>query len=245
MKSLLRAAANRFGYELRKAPAPGYNSVPVFDLALRYMMLRRGQHLTFIEVGANDGESGDPLRPYILRYPWRGVLVEPQPDIFARLTTAYASLTDRISFENIAISGSTTNLTLYRLPSTSPHFSPFATTVVSSNPAVTARQLHVSTAELEEIHVPAMTLEKLVEKYSFSEIDILQLDTEGFDFEVLKTLDLRRHRPILIRFEHGHLSPRAIGESTRHLNDHDYAVYFGGRQSDSLALRNDFIEGDI
>jgi FkbM family methyltransferase len=241
MKSLLRSAAIRFGYELRKAPAPGYDSLSVFDLALRYMMLRRGEHLTFIEVGANDGESGDPLRPYIFRYPWRGVLVEPQPDIFIRLTAAYASLADRVSFENIGISDSTTSLTLYRLPPTSPRFSPFASTVVSSNPAVTARQLHVSTAELEEIHVPAMTLETLVEKYQFSEIDILQLDTEGFDFEVLKTLDLRRHRPILIRFEHGHLSPRVIGESIQHLNNHDYAVYFGGHQSDSVALRNDFL----
>ncbi len=38
-----------------------------------------------------------------------------------------------------------------------------------------------------------------------------------------------------------HLSPKVIGRITRHLNAHDYVVNYGGHESDSVALRKDFI----
>jgi hypothetical protein len=72
-------------------------------------------------------------------------------------------------------------------------------------------------------------------------LDVLQLDTEGFEWDVLQTLDLAECRPLLIRFEHGHLSPKIIGTMTQHLNGYGYLVYFGGYESDSVALRGDFI----
>jgi FkbM family methyltransferase len=193
-------------------------------------------------VGANDGISGDPLRVYILKHEWKGVLVEPQPDVFARLKANYAGAHDGIGFENVAISGDPKPLIMYRLPPSVAGRDLGPATLASAHKEITAKQLRVSEDKLEKIAVPTARLDDIVARHGLSELDILQLDTEGFDWEVLQTLDLKMTRPWLIRFEHGHLSPKAIAAMTEHLNAHDYNVDYGGYQNDSVALRKDFLK---
>jgi FkbM family methyltransferase len=242
MKALVQRTARKYGYEIRKAPLPNFKCVPVFDLALHYLIAVRGERQTFLEVGANDGLSGDPLREYILKHEWKGVLVEPQPDVFARLVKNYAGEHEGLSFENVAVSSDPRPITMYRMPPSAAESTLGTATVASADPKITARQLGVSADQLEKIQVPTARLDDIVARHGLAELDILQLDTEGFDWDVLQTLDLNRTRPWLIRFEHGHLSPKAIGDMTAHLNAHDYDVNFGGYESDSLALRSDFIK---
>jgi FkbM family methyltransferase len=239
----LRSAARRFGFEIRKAPFANFESVPVFDLALQYLLTTRGSELTFIEVGANDGEFNDPLREYIVKFQWRGVLIEPQPDVFERLKLNYAGQSDRLSFENVAISTDTAPIALYRLPDSCPlSRQKFAAAVASSNQGRTARLLPVKPHQLEKVVVPTAQLDDIIVKHHLAGLHILQIDTEGLDWEVLQTLDLTKNRPLLIRYEHGHLSAQVIGAMTQHLNAHGYLVNFGGLEADSVALRRDFIK---
>ena len=49
------------------------------------------------------GVFGDPLHPYIKRFAWRGVLVEPLPHLYRELIQTYAGMPG-IRFENAAIS---------------------------------------------------------------------------------------------------------------------------------------------
>ena len=81
-KRAIQQGLRRVGIELRKFPSVKFRAVSVFDLAVHYLMERQGTRLNFVQIGANDGSYGDPLRPYVLRYPWHGILVEPQPDVF-------------------------------------------------------------------------------------------------------------------------------------------------------------------
>ena len=67
------------GIELRKAPARQVAQLPVFELAISAMMKASSGPFRFVQVGANDGIYGDPLRTYIERHHWRGILVEPSP----------------------------------------------------------------------------------------------------------------------------------------------------------------------
>ena len=53
-------------------------------------MFEHGQDCVFIQVGAYDGVSTDPLRKYIGRCGWRGVMLEPQPGPAGRLRDLYA-----------------------------------------------------------------------------------------------------------------------------------------------------------
>jgi len=112
---------------------------------------------------------------------------------------------------------------------------------VSFDPKIIAKQSGVKPQDMVSISVPTARLDDVLLKHGLTHVDVLQLDTEGHDWDALQTLDLTRTRPLLIRFEHGHLSPKAIGSMTQRLNQHDYLVYFGGYESDSMALRKDFI----
>lgn len=57
----------------------------------------------FLQVGANDGKTNDPLYPYVTKYGLSGCLVEPQKDVFEILKETYSG-NQNLIFENVAIS---------------------------------------------------------------------------------------------------------------------------------------------
>ena len=51
------------------------------------------------------------------------------------------------------------------------------------------------------IDVPCLTFDSLVSKHGVTAVDLVQMDTEGYDFEIVKLIDLDRLRPRLIMYE--------------------------------------------
>jgi FkbM family methyltransferase len=49
--------------------------------------------------------------------------------------------------------------------------------------------------------VRCMTLDALIAKHGLASLDVLQLDTEGHDYLILKTLNFEETRPLLINYE--------------------------------------------
>lgn len=241
MKNGLQAALRRRGVDVRKVPAK-FSPIPVFRLAVEALMARRGDALSFVQVGANDGVFGDPLRPYVLSRGWRGVLVEPQPNVFEKLKANYAICADRLSFENLAISDREA-ITLYLPPISlgGPHET-YAESIVSTDPHVMTRQIGVRREELRQVMVPAMTLNDLFAKHDIADLDLLQIDAEGYDWQVLQTLDFKQVRPRLIQLETGHLRRRELSDLAAYLNDSGYLVYYGGWQGDTIAMERGFFE---
>jgi FkbM family methyltransferase len=197
------------GVEFRKVPAHQASQLPVFQLAVNLLMAQRQPSLSFIQVGANDGVYVDPLRSYVQRFGWRGVLVEPQPDVFARLVENYRDQADRLIFENVAIAPRDRQVVLYRVPgltAVADQTMQDSLSVTSAHPQVVARQGGVAAHQLEQVLVPAVRLDELIERHALTDLDLLQIDCEGYDGEVLQAIDLSRHRPRLIQFEHGHMA---------------------------------------
>lgn len=246
LKKLIISTLRKKGYEIRKAPSSFFKPIPIFDLAVNCLMTRNGENLSFIQVGANDGKFGDPLRKYILKYNWNGVFIEPQPDIYEELLLNYKQVEKELYFENLAISSNSESISLFRpFIKEASNYSKSAikkSSIASTDPTITARQMGISKSELEEIKVATITLNKIVKKYQLSKLDILQIDTEGYDWEVLKTLNLKETLPYIIQFEHGHMNPHIIEKISCHLRDYQYLLYFGGHESDSVAIRSDLIE---
>jgi FkbM family methyltransferase len=246
LKDLVRRTTRKVGHEIRKFPSVSFSAAPVFDMAVQLLMATRGERVKFIQVGANDGKFGDPLRKYILKYPWHGILVEPQPDVFVKLCENYAPFADQLKFENVAIAEGQTTIAMYRLASgakSGVSDGTYRSSVVSACADVTARQLGIRPRDLERFLVPCTTLDDLIIKHHATDLDILQIDTEGYDWQVLKTLKFSNARPAIIQFEHGHLSHRDIDHAVRFLNSCAYRIFWGGWQSDTIALRSDFVEG--
>lgn len=243
LRRLIQGALHARGIEVRKAPSSGFRPLAVFHLAVQLLMAEKGEALRFVQVGANDGQFGDPLRGYVLQRGWTGILVEPQPFVFAALKRNYAGCEDRLIFENVAISRES-EITLYLPPRDLKREDDgvHARSVVSSDAGVIARQIGISKSALEIIKVPALTIDALLARHSYTNFDILQIDVEGFDWAVLQTLDLTKIAPTIIQLETGHLSRPVLTKMARHLETYGYDLYYGGHEGDAVAVRSDFIK---
>jgi FkbM family methyltransferase len=229
----------KIGFDVVKYPASKFRTIPVFDLSVQFLMSSHGPNLSFIQIGANDGCLGDPLRKYILNFPWYGILVEPQPDVFATLRKNYDTVKDRLVFENIAIAETVSEVTMYKANTGYAGNSAYAASVVSVNPRVTAKQLGIKQTDLQQFSVPSCTLNKLISKHDISNLDILQIDVEGHDYNVLKTIDLSKTTPRIVQLETGHLSTNDLNNAVRYLSRNGYCILYTS-QLDTIALHETF-----
>src|SRR5204863_9048795 len=55
---------------------------------------------------------------------------------------------------------------------------------------------------LVEGEVEALTFTTLCERHALERVDLIVIDAEGYDWEILRTIDLARHRPRLVVYEH-------------------------------------------
>jgi FkbM family methyltransferase len=165
----------------------------------------------FVQVGANDGVTGDPIHDYVIRYHWKGLLVEPLPDMFRQLSESYRRQ-DGLIFENVAISDAPGSRDMYRISAVglSSAQLPYWAKAIGSffNDRNPLGGQSVSAADFERIRpfitvekVRCDTLDNLLRKHGVTRIDVLQVDVEGYDYHILKQLDFRRFRPKIIRIE--------------------------------------------
>lgn len=166
----------------------------------------------FIQIGSNDGVGLDPLRAQLHQSKWRGVMIEPVPHIFQQLQKNCASYADRISFQNVAIANTDGVLPFYYLrpagPSERAGLPHFYDMLGSFNKNVILSHI-TDIPDIEErvvcVDIKALSFESLCNRLCIRSIDLLHIDAEGYDFEILKTIDFRRHQPIVLIYEHHHL----------------------------------------
>lgn len=58
----------------------------------------------------------------------------------------------------------------------------------------------------QKIKVPSLTIDRLLKKHQVAKVDLLVLDTMGFDFEILKLFPFETLKPTIIQLEHNTLS---------------------------------------
>ena len=58
--------------------------------------------------------------------------------------------------------------------------------------------------DIEEVNIQYLTFSDLIEKYSISSIDLLQMDVEGAEFEILNSIDFEKIeiKKIIFEFKH-------------------------------------------
>ncbi len=154
----------------------------------------------FIQVGACDGVTSDPIRDRVRRGHWSGVLVEPQRLEFENLRHNYATEADRLIFENVAICDQRGTRTLYSVKADCIEAN-WQRGIASFFPISGIDPAHILTQT-----VPCITFDELLRRHRIEHINLLQVDVEGYDYEILKLAHLERFRPDLIRYEHRHLS---------------------------------------
>lgn len=83
----------------------GYLPQKIDNIQLVFEQLSKSRdEVLFLQIGSNDGISGDPLYRFINDYNWKGILVEPVPFLFEKLERNYIDKKENLIFLNIAIS---------------------------------------------------------------------------------------------------------------------------------------------
>lgn len=224
----------------RRLLGPGVPSYRVLDEFSR----ARGGRVNFIQIGANDGLRNDPLRPFIVRDAWQGVLIEPLPTVFPLLKRNYAYLgRSGLEFVNAAVvTEGSGNLDFWTFAADFLDAQPVETRLDYLRKASFRRE-HVAgflpagvDAEkvLVRIPIPMIRLDEVVARYlPQSPLHLLAIDAEGYESTLIPGIDFSVIRPEAVFFESEHLGDSG-DRVFAHLEDAGYRIQPVG--GDSLAV---------
>jgi FkbM family methyltransferase len=161
----------------------------------RYLPARGG---FFVEAGAFDGFTQSNTYYFERFRGWRGVLVEPLREPFERCRRERP----RSQVFQCALVPAD-----YGAPTVTIHDAGLMSLLDGAQKSPEADAAHCRRgAEVQEIvvgaaEVPARTLSSVLDEAGATRIDLLSLDVEGYELQVLRGLDLARHRPVHILVE--------------------------------------------
>jgi FkbM family methyltransferase len=235
MKAPIRWLARRLGYDIIRYVDMPKSPFPVLDLLVA-SRVADGQTPTIVQIGANDGVRADPVRHLIQRYGLSGLLVEPLPDLFARLQANYAGQAN-LRFERCAVGEYDGEIPLYRVRP-DPALPDWLQGIASlDRNHLTSTKFEFDEFEkyVEEVTVPVLTVASLLRKHGISEVGLLQIDTEGFDCRIVESAIRSGVRPAIINYEHIHVHAIQQAACKRLLAENGYDFVDVG--IDTLAVR--------
>lgn len=209
--------------------------------------------MVFVQVGGFDGVSYDPLRPHIVSGRLKGLIVEPLPNYFEKLQALYAG-SGTVKVCNVAVDHEDGERTIWRfhpaaienriLGAPFAGISSFVMDDLLKDDGTLGGMFDAESRALlkrliEPVPVRCRTLPGVMADHGITRVDLLQIDTEGYDLNILQMFDFERHRPSIVHFEHQHLSPTDRAEAEGMLRAMGYRIHHSVH--DTLAVRGLFL----
>jgi len=205
---------------------------------------RRNKDFTVIQVGANDGITHDPIHKFIKRDNWKGVLLKPQKHLFPGLCKLYRK-NKGITILNSALGNEDGKTNIYKIGFSDARW---ATGLATFNKKVLEDAFNsgyvLRNAERDNTEIPDNLEEQIVAEdiqvispatllktCNIGHIDLLQIDTEGFDYVVIKMLLSTNLQPGMIIFENTHLSADDLSACQTLLDSRAYQTEKHGRNT--------------
>ncbi|MDE1901440.1 MAG: FkbM family methyltransferase [Alphaproteobacteria bacterium] len=207
-----------------------------------------GKDIFFVQIGAMDGVTYDPIHKFVVNLGWRGLLVEPIPYLHKKLQDNYKNC-EGLIFSETAIADFEGSIEMASLnPATIPEgvFAPgaFGTSTLMPDrgkmagigmPADIAQIVKHNTMTTE---VPCCRLNTLLARHQITKIDLMVVDVEGADWMVMRQLSLDDYRPRLVYLEYTHLSGYEQIACAAHFRNHGYRIYIDQNEAENfLAVR--------
>jgi FkbM family methyltransferase len=175
------------------------------------------------------------------------VLVEPMPYLFNRLVANYAGVPG-LAFERRAIAESGGRRMFYylrqsedTLPSWHDQLGSFHRDMIRKH------KDHIPNIEdyIVEMLADCVSFQTLVKEHQMSSIDVVLIDTEGYDLQILKQIDFERFSPQLVMYEQKHLSAEDERAAETLLSGRDYVRSQSGRQQHRRAQCRPMNSADV
>jgi FkbM family methyltransferase len=201
-----------------------------------YSRTKKG--ISFIQVGANDGQTKDPIYKYVIRDNWSGLVLEPQKKVFSEKLFPKLGKRSELTLLNVAVSNKDEQRTLYKISFSEARWATGLASFLKENIVRRIQDGYVAKqAATEGIQIPATEAEmiaeeivicrsfnSLLDEYKMPRVDVLQIDTEGFDFEIIKMFPFTRIKPDVVSFETEHLSESDKTTCFKMLSDLGYKL---------------------
>ncbi len=210
---------------------------------------KRDRSFTFLQIGANDGRINDPIFPFIFRDKWRGHRFEPLETPFNQLKILHKH-TPWVEPVKALLGTKEGTVPLYCLSFSAKRW---ATGLSSLNKAQLETQIasgYVARraqkyndvlpvdreAWIEAKEMPMHELNAWILGQAKGRLDLLQIDTEGYDHVLLEALDLKKLRIGMICFEKLHIPKSALLACVTKLKAAGYGLVES--DCDILAIRD-------
>jgi FkbM family methyltransferase len=197
--------------------------------SLRYVVaheLALNPRMTFLQIGAFDGVGQDDLRELVTVHNLRGVLVEPQPAAFVRLQNTYRHQR-QVTLLQAAIAEAEGSRDLFCHRS---HAS-----MAASFDRNHLKKHGISDHDIVAQPAPCHTVASALRVAGLDGVDMIQIDAEGYDWPIIRSIDFTRIRPRILRFEYRHMSDADADECIAHLASHGYRFIL--ESHDIIAVR--------
>ncbi len=191
---------------------PEFRYGSVLPLVAAEHVLEHGE-LTFLQIGAFDGQVGDEIFELIKRFPVRGVLVEPQPSAYEKLKVLHGER-ENLLLVNGAIDRVAGKRPFYMSTKEDVEFASFDRNHLLRH--------GLASQEIVSHEINCLTVDDVLRMANFETVDLLQVDAEGYDYEILKSIDFDRVCPKIVRFEYRHFSDSDLQECLKMLAARGY-----------------------
>ncbi len=146
----------------------------------------------FIEAGANDGLTQSNTFVLERDHGWRGLLVEPIPELAKRCRANRPSaIVENVALVPAGFAGTSIEMTFCNLMSQ----------VKGAMKSAAEEADHIRRGKECQnltpynVSVPAKTLSAILDAHGIERVDLLSLDVEGFELAALAGIDFDRHAP--------------------------------------------------
>jgi len=187
---------------------------------------RAKRKVSFVQIGAHDGKRWDLIHDFIKRDGWSGLFVEPLPKYFEALQENYRGRPG-LRFERAAIADLDGAIPIYFLDTLGLEVPEWLEGTATFSREVLMQHAHVHPDFERRIRsetVPALRLSTLLAKHQIEAATLFLIDTEGYDYFVVRqVLDLA-WAPEMIIYEHSLLRPEHRAELERELQQRGYTL---------------------
>lgn len=190
------------------------------------------EDLFFIQIGGNDGISFDWLYSFLTAKKSSGIIVEPVPEYFKQLEQNYSN--PNITLLNVAMHPSKKQEIIYIVDKKQYQEYPDWVKGIASFDKEHLLSLGIELGHIVENIVNCMDFSEILHFRKMRYVDYLQIDTEGFDFEIIKMIPFNEFKPLVIRYENQNLSKNDSDSCRCLLSDNGY--YLVDFDNDTLAV---------
>lgn len=242
IKKAIKIILDQLGYAVTKQKSleetysKRLNIEHIFKL---YFQLINLQDFFFMQIGANNDAGKDPIHKFILRYNLKGILIEPQKEAMERIKANFGKC-DRLYFANVAVANKNGYETFYTIKNDVDKY--IGTGGASFNKDMVRRYIKNRIKKnnvdkyIKKESVKCLTLDAIANKYNIVKIDFLQIDAEGYDFEIIKMFDFQKFSPLFIHYESKRLQKNDKIECEKLLIDKGY-ILFRADKSNTGAIK--------